>query len=200
MITTHFLKKMLGITSNEEGASGGNFGTESNNTINEQKNQEEMKHSKNTSCNNQETNRFGANSIVSQRALREIYLKGFEICIKESAPKALMTSYNLLNGIHTCERRDLIEDILRAEFGYQGVVMTDWIIGILAGRSNKYPAPDPAAIAAAGGDLVMPGGKADLKGMLKGLNEGKVTRRQLQINASRVIAMARKLNGKGQEL
>ena len=75
--------------------------------------------------NNQELNRVNNNSLVSERAMREIYLRGFCIAVKESQPHALMTSYNLINGIHTSERRDLIEDILRAEFGYQGIVMTD---------------------------------------------------------------------------
>ena len=65
--------------------------------------------------------------MVSERAMREIYLKGFGICVRESQPKAVMTSYNLLNGTHTAESRGLVMDILRAEFGYQGIVMTDWV-------------------------------------------------------------------------
>ena len=64
-----------------------------------------------------------------------------------------MTSYNLLNGVHTSERQDLIEDILRAEFGFRGIIMTDWIIGILSGRGNKYSAPNAARIAAASARL-----------------------------------------------
>ena len=59
--------------------------------------------------------------------MREIYLKGFGICVREAQPKAVMTSYNLLNGTHTAENRGLIMDILRAEYGYQGIVMTDWV-------------------------------------------------------------------------
>ena len=102
-----------------------------------------------------------------------------------------MTSYNLLNGVHTSERRDLIEDVLRAEFGFNGIVMTDWILGVMTGGRNKYPAPDAAKIAAAGGDLVMPGGKADFKAMIKGLKEGQLTRRQLEVNATRVYRMAK---------
>ena len=151
---------------------------------------------KHFAANNQETNRYHSNSCVSERAMREIYLKGFEIAVKESRPHALMTSYNLLNGVHTSERRDLIEDILRAEFGFKGIVMTDWIIGAMNLGKKKYPAPDAAKIAAAGGDLVMPGGKGDLKAMQKGLTEGKLTRRQLAVNASRVYRMAKKLTGK----
>ena len=148
---------------------------------------------KHFAANNQETNRYSSNSQVSERALREIYLRGFEIAVKESQPHALMSSYNLLNGTHTSERRDLLEDVLRAEFGYRGIVMTDWIIGAMYGRKNKYPAPNVARSAAAGNDLTMPGGAGDLKAMMKGLREGAVTRRQLQINASRIIRTARKL-------
>ncbi len=157
---------------------------------------------KHYAANNQETNRYGSNSIVSERAMREIYLKGFETAVRESGPRAVMTSYNLLNGVHTSERRDLTEDILRCEFGFDGIVMTDWIIGALNFGKKKYPAPDAARIAAAGGDLVMPGGKGDFRRMMKGLKKGTVTRRQLVINASRVIRMARMLagaSGKGKQ-
>ena len=146
-------------------------------------------------ANNQETNRYGNNSVVSERAMREIYLKGFEIAVRDSQPHALMTSYNLLNGVHTSERRDLAEDILRAEFGFNGIVMTDWIIGALNFGKKKYPAPDAAKIAATGNDLVMPGGPNDLKAMLNGLKEGKLTREQLLVNATRVYRMAKMLTG-----
>ena len=148
---------------------------------------------KHFAANNQETNRYSSNSRVSERAMREIYLRGFEIAVKESQPHALMTSYNLLNETHTSERRDLIEDVLRAEFGYRGIVMTDWIIGAMYGKKNKYPAPNAARTAAAGNDLTMPGGMGDFKALMKGLKEGLVTRRQLQINATRIVRMARKL-------
>ena len=155
---------------------------------------------KHFAANNQETNRYGSNSLVSERALREIYLRGFEIAVKESQPHALMTSYNLLNGIHTSERRDLIEDILRAEFGFRGIVMTDWLVAALNSGKKKYPVPNAAKIAAAGGDLVMPGNPNDLKAMLEGLKEGTVTRRQLMINGTRVYRLAKQLreNTEGQ--
>ena len=148
---------------------------------------------KHFAANNQETNRYGNNSVVSERAMREIYLKGFEIAVRDSQPHALMTSYNLINGVHTSERRDLSEDILRAEFGFKGIVMTDWIIGALNFGKKKYPAPDAARIAAAGNDLVMPGGPADHKAMLRGLKEGRLTRNQLLVNATRVYRMAKLL-------
>ena len=149
---------------------------------------------KHFAANNQETNRYNSNSIVSERAMREIYLKGFEIALKDSRPHALMTSYNLLNGVHTSERRDLLEDVLRCEFGYEGIVMTDWVIATMsAGKGNKYAGPDSAKIAAAGNDLTMPGSSGDLKNMLKGLKAGIVSRKQLEINATRIYRMAKKL-------
>ena len=148
---------------------------------------------KHFAANNQETNRYSNNSQVSERAMREIYLRGFEIAVKESQPHALMTSYNLINGTHTSERRDLIEDILRCEFGFRGMVMSDWIIAMMNGKDSKYPAPNAAKIAAAGNDLTMPGGKGDFKAMLKGLRDGLVTRRRLAINATRVYRMAKRL-------
>ena len=77
-------------------------------------------------CNNKETNRKGSDSRVSERALREIYLKAFELAVKEAAPYAIMTSYNLLNGIHTSEDGELLNGILRGEWGYAGIVTTDW--------------------------------------------------------------------------
>ena len=106
---------------------------------------------KHYAANNQETNRYGNNSVVSERAMRELYLRGFERCIRKSKPLAVMTSYNLLNGIHTSERGDLCKDILRDEFGFTGLVMTDWIVasGLLI-QGDKYPAPDAAKVARAG--------------------------------------------------
>ena len=149
---------------------------------------------KHYACNNQETNRYNNNSQVSERAMREIYLKGFGICVKESQPHAVMTSYNLLNGTHTSEHRGLIEDILRGEYGYEGIVMTDWIVnGGTMNKASIHPAPNAAKIAAAGGDLVMPGGKGDYENILKALREGTLDKKQVQKNATRVYRMGKKL-------
>lgn len=144
-------------------------------------------------ANNQETNRYGSNSHISIRALREIYLKGFGICVRKAQPKAVMTSYNLLNGVHTAQSRELIHDILRAEFGFDGLVMTDWVIGggVMNRKDDIHPAVQAWAVAQAGGELFMPGCKADFENMKKALHEGKLTRHQLEINASRLYRMCK---------
>ena len=151
---------------------------------------------KHYAANNQETNRYGNNSHVSERALREIYLKGFGICVKEAQPMAVMTSYNLINGQHASESRDLCDAILRREFGFQGIIMTDWVVGngVMNSKEDIHPAVKPQLVAAAGGDLFMPGCKADFDNILKGLKEGEVTRQQLQINATRVLRIGKELN------
>ncbi len=146
-------------------------------------------------CNNQETNRMASNSIVSERALREIYLKGFEICIKESAPLCVMSSYNLLNGTHTANCQDLLMRILRKEWGFQGIVMTDWGTTNPALIPNaKYGASDPALCIHAGNDLIMPGSQEDVDRILAGLAAGRVSRHELLECAERIAALARRLS------
>ena len=150
---------------------------------------------KHFAANNQEYNRYGNNSHVSERALREIYLRGFGIAVRESQPKALMTSYNLINGDHTAQRRDLIDDILRREFGFEGIVMTDWVTAFTGSKDDKYPAVKPNKVAAAGGDLFMPGTKADYDDILSALHAGTLSREQLLINVSRLYRLAREMTG-----
>lgn len=149
---------------------------------------------KHFACNNQETNRYGSNSVVSQRALREIYLKGFEICVKEAAPKALMTSYNLLNGTHTANRGDLINRVLRGEWDFEGIVMTDW--GTTNDKFNLgvYGASCPALCIKAGNDLMMAGSKEDVDGILTGLRDGTITRAELEACAGRILALSKELS------
>ena len=135
---------------------------------------------KHFACNNRELYRQVNDSRVSQRAMREIYLRGFEICVKESAPWTLMTSYNLLNGIHTSESSQLIEGILRGEWGYAGMITTDW------GIKN-----DPVAEVKAGNDMKMDVGyPEDLKAAVK---EGTLTRGDLEACAKRILTAYQRL-------
>ena len=145
-------------------------------------------------ANNQETNRFQSSSIVSHRALRELYLRGFGIAVRESSPRAVMTSYNLLNGVHTSERRDLIEDVLRAEFGFDGLVMTDWLIAQMKDRHAVHPIANPEKIPAAGNDILMPGTKGDYRLVLQALRSGALDRDQVRRNVSRLIRLSRELH------
>ncbi len=147
---------------------------------------------KHYAANNQEFNRYNNNSCVSERAMREIYLRGFGIAVRDSQPQALMTSYNLLNGTHTSEHRGLITDILRAEFGYKGIVMTDWVITMMTDKASIHPNPTPHLVAAAGGDLFMPGGPKDYEELLGAIRSGEVSREQMRMNATRVFRLIKK--------
>jgi len=147
---------------------------------------------KHFAANNQEYKRFTSNSIVSERALREIYLRGFEICIREAKPWAVMTSYNLINGVHASEREDLVEDVLRKEFGFQGLVMTDWTLSGTGDPDAVWPEARADRISRAGVDLVMPGSKKDIRVIREALQRGDVTRKHLERNASRVLQMIRR--------
>lgn len=144
---------------------------------------------KHYAANNAETNRYCNNSQVSERAMREIYLRGFGVCVRKADPKAVMTSYNLLNGTHTSEHRGLIEDILRSEFGFHGIVMTDWVMAMMEAPHSAHRNALSPEVAMAGGDLFMPGGKADYNRLMNAVKEGRVTREQLEINGSRVVRM-----------
>lgn len=150
---------------------------------------------KHFAANNQEFYRYNNNSVVSERALREIYLRGFGICVREAAPCAVMTSYNLLNGVHTAESRGLIEDYLRRENGYEGIVMTDWIIAQMTPKNSKYRGTLSDQAAAAGNDLFMPGCMQDCENIRKALKDGRLSREQLEVSGTRVYRMAERLAG-----
>jgi beta-glucosidase len=129
--------------------------------------------------------------------MREIYLSGFGICIKNSQPHALMTSYNLLNGTHTSEHRGLIEDVLRREFGFEGIVMSDWVMSVMTSKKSVHRNALSNEAVKAGGDLFMPGGKKDYDNVIKALKGGKLSRQQVEICATRVVRMCDELQGRG---
>jgi beta-glucosidase len=131
---------------------------------------------KHYAANNAETNRNSLNTIVSQRALREIYLKGFGITVQEAQPWTVMSSYNLINGTYAAENYDLITKVLRNDWGFKGFVVTDWF----GGR-------DAAAIVAAGNDLLMPGNPNQKKTIIDAVNAGKLDVRLIDRNVERIL-------------
>jgi beta-glucosidase len=131
--------------------------------------------------NNKETNRKNSDSRVSERAAREIYLKAFEIIVKTADPWYIMSSYNLINGSRASECRELLEDILRAEWGFDGMVSTDWHT-----YSEQYKEIN------AGNDLRMPAGFPDR--LLEAMEKGLITRDQMQISAKRILGLLLKLD------
>lgn len=149
---------------------------------------------KHFAANNQEKNRLNNNSKLSERALREIYLRGFEICVREASPCAIMSSYNLINGTHSSETRGLITDFLRAENGFDGMVMTDWVMDMAQAEKNpKHRGALADKVAEAGGDVFMPGGKKDFQRIKKALHNGELSHKQLEINGSHMLKMIMRL-------
>lgn len=136
---------------------------------------------KHFACNNKETNRKNSDSRVSERALREIYLKGFEICVKRSQPWVLMTAYNLVNGCRASENKDLIDGILRGEWGYRGVVTTDWWT-----KGEHYKE------AKAGNDIKMGTGYPER--VLTALEKSLITREELAACVRRVLELILKVD------
>ena len=170
---------------------------------------------KHLACNNQETNRLNSNSQVSPRALRDLYLRAFEICVRQARPAAVMTSYNLINGVHTSESAQLLEVILRREWGFDGLVMTDWVVDGMTHSDMKHPRATAAATIKAGNELFMPGGETDREDLLAALERGSaghgasgrtepedegaaLTRGELEKQAARVIRSAWRLAGSEQ--
>ncbi len=126
--------------------------------------------------NNQESNRMANNSIVSERALREIYLKGFEIAVKESDPWTVMSSYNYINGQYASESKDLLTDILRSDWGYRGTVMTDWFGG-----------SDGAAQVTAGNDMLQPGLDKQYNQIIAAVKDGSLDEKLIDRNVKRIL-------------
>lgn len=135
---------------------------------------------KHYACNNQEDNRNGVSSNLSERALREIYLRGFEICVREGGAKAIMTSYNKVNGVYAPNNRDLCTKVLRNEWGFDGVVMTDWF------STNKGQASNSIAMQA-GNDLIMPGGGSFKKEILQGVKSGEISEADVRRCCANVV-------------
>lgn len=133
---------------------------------------------KHFAVNNQETNRNNNDSRVAQRPLRELYLKGFEIAVKESQPWSIMTSYNKVNGKYTCEDIDLTENILRDEWGFKGVVMSDWNAGTDAVTSMK-----------AGNDMLQPGQERQYKAIWEAVQNGTLDEAILNRNVKRILEL-----------
>lgn len=139
------------------------------------------------------------NSIVSERALRDLYLKGFEISIRRCEPAALMTSYNLLNGIHTSERADLLKTVVRGEWGYRGLIMSDWVESGKSAKGNKYTMEWAADNVKAGNDITMEGSQKDYEDILTALqgrnSRVKLTRAEVEYCAAHVVDTAWRLAG-----
>lgn len=131
---------------------------------------------KHYAVNNQEVNRMNNNAIVSERALREIYLKNFEIAVKESDPWTVMSSYNRLNGPYTQESHDLLTKVLRDDWGFRGIVMTDW-----TGQRNTV------AQIQAGNDLMEPGDAKQTQELVDAVNSGKLDVKDLDICVRRIL-------------
>lgn len=136
---------------------------------------------KHFAANNKETNRYYSDSRMSERALREIYLRGFEICVKETTPWAIMTSYNILNARRACECYELLNGILRNEWGFDGLVMSDWFVPC-----------DQANCVLAGNDIRMPYGLPET--ITAALDEGRIQRGHLEACAKHLLQMLLKLD------
>ena len=133
---------------------------------------------KHFAVNNQEYNRLANNSILSERALREIYLKNFEIAVKESQPWTIMTSYNFINGTHAAEHTRLLTDILREEWGYEGAVMTDW--------GGGY---DDAQIVRAGNEMIQPGSDERYLKLLGAIKDGSLAMADVDRAIERILQL-----------
>ena len=145
---------------------------------------------KHFACNNQEDNRMAVDARVSERTLREIYLRGFEIAVKAAAPAAVMSAYNCINGVHAANSRDLCTVVLRQEWGFAGLVMSDWNTTVPDDGS------EPWRCAWAGNDVIMPGNPHDDQDIRAALADGRLPETAVRQSAARLIALAAALRGR----
>ena len=144
---------------------------------------------KHFALNNQETNRMANDARVDNQTARELYLKGFEIAVRESQPWAVMTSYNKINGTYAPENENLIEQILRKEWGFEGMVMTDWG----GGR-------DAVGTVVAGNDLIMPGNANQINAIIEAVQNGTLDEKIIDRNVERILEfVARSPKAQGYE-
>lgn len=136
---------------------------------------------KHFACNNKETNRKASDSRVSERALREIYLKAFEIIVKESQPYTIMSSYNLINGVQASENKDILTGILREEWGYEGMVTTDW-----------WTCGEHYREAKAGNDMKMATGYPER--VKEAFDKGYISKEEITVCAKRILEMLLKID------
>ena len=135
---------------------------------------------KHFAVNSQETARTKVDERVSQRAIRELYLKGFETAVRQSEPWTLMSSYNIINGVYAQGNKDLLTTILRDEWGYKGIVMTDWI-----GKRDKLPTEQEVT---AGNDLMMPGYPAQAEDIVQAVKAGRLDIKDVDRNVRNMLA------------
>ena len=145
---------------------------------------------KHFACNNQEDNRMGSDSVISERILREIYLKGFEIAVKNSQPMSIMTSYNMINGVHAANCHDICTKAARDEWGFAGAIMTDWTTT----TDSTAGVCTASGCMRAGNDMVMPGYTADHENIRRELKEGTLDIRELKRCVCNTIRIALQSN------
>lgn len=156
---------------------------------------------KHFAANSQEDNRYFTNSHIRERAIREIYLAGFEIAVKEAQPMSIMTSYNLLNGIHTANHYDLLQAVARDEWGFRGVVMSDWFTSqdqseFIGNGKVRYPISASTGCIFSGNDIQMPGCQKNVDDIMEAIQTGEeidgyhIALADLQQCAANVIRVA----------
>ena len=146
-------------------------------------------------CNNQEVNRMYSNSHVTEQTLRNLYLRGFEIAVRRSQPYSVMSSYNLLNGTHTANHVGLCRSVLRDEWGFRGVVMTDWytsqqVDGLSDVQGAQYPCSSSVECIRSGNDWQMPGCEKNVTDIIDAVADGTLPKADLQFCVCNILRMA----------